>query len=202
MRAKSAASEAWFQSSPSLMVYKVIAPLREFTNALAAISSGQADLVSPTTVPSAQSAGSRAPQMQYVVLFDGVCNLCNWAVTWLLEHDKREVLHFGALQSTAAQQLLERHNAHRNLPDSIVFIDNDGVHTRSDAALRIASHLGMPWSLLTIGRLLPRFLRDAMYRWIARHRYRWFGRRDTCMLPSAGVAERFLSDSDVLGSRS
>ncbi len=126
------------------------------------------------------------------MLFDGVCNLCNGAVTWLLERDTREVLRFGALQSEQAHRLLEQHGARDNLPDSIVLVDRDGVHTRSDAALRIASLLGPPWSLLALGRVLPRALRDGMYNWIARNRYRWFGKRDACMLPSPGVADRFL----------
>ncbi len=129
-----------------------------------------------------------------MVLFDGVCNLCNGAVTWLLERDKRKALHFGALQSDAGRRLLKQRAANTNLPDSIVFIDAQGVHTRSDAALRIASHLGMPWSLLSVFRIVPRGLRDAIYSWIARNRYHWFGKRDTCMLPSPDVANRFLSE--------
>lgn len=161
-------------------------------------SSGQIDVVSPST---AQLSAVRAQQPQLVVLFDGVCNLCNGAVTWLLERDQRQLLHFGALQSDAARQLLEQHAANTTLPDSIVFIDADGVHTRSEAALRIASHLGLPWSLLPVFRIVPPVLRDAIYRWIARNRYRWFGKRDTCMLPSPGVADRFLSETDSNGER-
>lgn len=126
------------------------------------------------------------------MLFDGVCNLCNGAVTWLLERDKRQVLRFGALQSETAMRMLEASGANRDLPDSIVLIDANGVHTRSDAALRIASYLGLPWSLLSVGRVLPRAVRDAIYDWVARNRYRWFGKREACMLPSPGVATRFL----------
>ncbi len=152
-------------------------------------------MVSSPTVPSTQSSAVRAPQPQLVVLFDGVCNLCNGAVTWLLERDTRQVLHFGALQSDAAQRLLKQHRANTNLPDSIVFIDADGVHTRSDAALRIASHLGLPWSFISVFRVLPGALRDTVYNWIARNRYRWFGKRDSCMMPLPGVADRFLNDA-------
>ncbi len=114
-------------------------------------------------------------------------------MTWLLERDKRQMLRFGALQSEAVQQLLEECGARGDLPDSIVLIDAAGIHTRSDAALRIASYLGLPWSLLSVGRLLPRPVRDTIYDWVARNRYRWFGKRDACMLPSAGVADRFLN---------
>ena len=153
----------------------------------------------PRSAPPSHEARSAPPSP--VVLFDGVCNLCNGAVTWLLERDKRHVLRFGALQSEAAQRMLEAFGARDDLPDSIVLIDAAGVHTRSDAALRIASYLGLPWSLLSVGRVLPRALRNAIYDWIARHRYRWFGKRDSCMLPSPGVADRFLSQLPTIRPR-
>lgn len=127
-----------------------------------------------------------------VILFDGVCNLCNGAVTWIIERDPRAVFVFGALQSDGARALLARHEALHDLPDSIVLIDASGVHTRSDAALRIAAQLGAPWSWLNVGRILPRGLRDAIYNWVARNRYRWFGKRDSCMLPTPDLAHRFL----------
>ncbi len=127
-----------------------------------------------------------------MILFDGVCNLCNGVVTWILARDRRAVFRFASLQSDAARALLAEHGASSDLPDSIVLIDADGTHTRSEAALRIAAELGPPWSLLRAARVLPRSLRDAVYDWIARHRYRWFGRRDQCMLPSSDAADRFL----------
>ncbi len=127
-----------------------------------------------------------------IVLFDGVCNLCNGAVTWLLEHDARGVLRFGSLQSPAAVALLAVRGAPADLPDSIVLLDATGVYVRSEAALRIAAQLGAPWSWLTAARVLPRSLRDATYAVIARNRYRWFGKRDQCMLPDPAVAHRFL----------
>lgn len=130
--------------------------------------------------------------MAPVILFDGVCNLCNGAVTWVIERDKRAYFRFASLQSGAARSALSDAGAPAIMPDSIVLLDADGVHVRSDAALRIAARLGMPWSLLSLARIVPRVLRDAVYDFIARNRYRWFGRRDVCMLPTAGVADRFL----------
>jgi predicted DCC family thiol-disulfide oxidoreductase YuxK len=137
---------------------------------------------------SAAATDTAAP----IVLFDGVCNLCNGAVTWIIERDRAARFVFGALQSASARVLLDERGVLGDLPDSIVLLDADGVHTRSDAALRIAAGLGWPWSLLRVGRVLPRGLRDAIYDLIARNRYRWFGRREACMMPTAELANRFL----------
>lgn len=136
------------------------------------------------------------------VLFDGVCNLCNGAVQWLLERDTEGRLRYASLQSRAATSLLARSGVPdpSALPDSIVFIDEQGVHVRSTAALRIAAHLGFPYSLSKIAFLLPRFLRDGVYSFIARRRYRWFGRRDTCMIPAPEWADRFLDAGEDEGT--
>jgi predicted DCC family thiol-disulfide oxidoreductase YuxK len=141
--------------------------------------------------PAFRTTSTSAPTVP-VILFDGVCNLCNGAVTWVIERDKRAHFHFASLQSGAASSALAAVNAPAIMPDSIVLLDADGVHVRSEAALRIAAELGFPWSLLSIARIVPRVIRDAVYDYIARNRYRWFGRRDVCMLPAPGVADRFL----------
>lgn len=130
-----------------------------------------------------------------VILFDGVCNLCNSAVQWVIERDKEGRFDFAALQSDAARRRLEEIVGEGEidaLPDSIVLLDSEGAHVRSAAALRIARGLGSPYALLALGAILPRPLRDAIYDLIARNRYRWFGRRDTCMTPSPDLAFRFL----------
>ena len=127
-----------------------------------------------------------------VVLFDGVCNLCNGAVTWIIARDPAARFRFASLQSDAARTALHARGVNGPLPDSIILLDADGVHVRSDAALRIARGLGWPWSLLAVLRFVPRAVRDAAYRTIARHRYRWFGRRDACMMPTPDLAHRFL----------
>ena len=130
-----------------------------------------------------------------VVLFDGVCNLCNGTVRWILERDARERFVFASLQSDAAADVLERAGFRGERPDSLVLVDADGAHFHSDAALRIAAGLGLPWSVLGWARIVPRFVRDGIYRWVARNRYRWFGRSETCALPRPGQERRFL-DAD------
>ena len=128
-----------------------------------------------------------------LILFDGVCNLCNAAVQWVLERDRDGQFDFASLQSDAARHAVEAAGDDPDaLPDSIVLVDDDGTHVRSAAAIRIARRLGGVYSLLGVGLVSPRFVRDAIYAFIARNRYRWFGRRDTCMLPDPAVAARFL----------
>jgi predicted DCC family thiol-disulfide oxidoreductase YuxK len=132
-----------------------------------------------------------------VILFDGVCNLCNSAVQWVIERDEEGRFDFASLQSDVARRELGKVLGEKEidaLPDSIVLLDLDGVHVRSAAALRIARELGSRFVLLRLGILLPRPIRDAVYDLIARNRYRWLGRRDTCMTPTPEFAGRFLDD--------
>ncbi len=151
------------------------------------------------------------PVKQPLILFDGVCNLCNSTVQWVIEHDKEGRFHFATLQSAAARRQLEEVVGAEEidaLPDSIVLLDRDGLHTRSEAALRISRALGFPFTLLGLGVVVPRPIRDAVYDLIARNRYRWFGRRDTCMTPTPDLATRFLDagelrpPTDGMGSQS
>ena len=135
-----------------------------------------------------------------VILFDGVCNLCNSAVQWVIERDKEGRFDFASLQSDAARRELEMVIGAKEidaLPDSIVLLDAEGVHIRSAAALRILRELGSWFLLLRLGVVLPRPIRDAIYDLIARNRYRWFGRRDTCMTPTPDLAARFLDASET-----
>jgi predicted DCC family thiol-disulfide oxidoreductase YuxK len=129
------------------------------------------------------------------ILFDGVCNLCNGFVQFVIRHDSRGHFRFAALQSEAARALLgARGHALGPAtadPDSVVLIDHGRVYTHSDAVLRIAAQLD-GWRWLAAGRVLPRFLRDAAYRLVARHRYRWFGRQASCLLPTPELKARFL----------
>ena len=139
-----------------------------------------------------------------VILFDGVCNLCNAAVQWVLERDRAARFKFASLQSQAATDLLRKSGVAgvEALPDSIALVDRDGVHLRSDAALRIGRGLGFPYRLITLTRPVPRSIRDGIYDWVARNRYRWFGKRDTCMLPTPDRARRFLDGGALEGAAS
>lgn len=129
------------------------------------------------------------------LLFDGVCHLCHGAVQWVIRHDPRAVFRFAALQSAAGQALLAGHAlalSARPTIDSVVLVDGDRLWVRSDAALEVLRRLGGIWGVLRILRLVPRPIRDAIYDWVARHRYRWFGRRDECWLPTPELRRRFL----------
>lgn len=134
------------------------------------------------------------PEEFPIVLFDGVCNLCNAAVNFLIDHDPHGRLKFGALQSAAAAPLLVRHGIRPDDLESFIFIDNGRVLRRSDAALRVAWTLGGAWRLLYPFLLLPRPIRDALYDWIAANRYRWFGKRDTCRIPTPELKSRFIEE--------
>ncbi len=127
-----------------------------------------------------------------ILLFDGVCNLCNASVQWILKHDKDGLFRFTALQSDTGQALLARFDLNSEHFDTVVLVYGDRAFTRSDAALEILRRLGAPWSWLAVFGWVPRKLRDAVYNWIARNRYRWFGRQEQCWLPRKEWASRFL----------
>lgn len=127
-----------------------------------------------------------------VILFDGVCNLCNGFVQFVITHDSQALFRFASLQSEAGQALLARRGvAVAATPESVVLVDNSGVFTHSDAVLRILRRLA-GWRWLYALRIVPRGLRDAVYCWVARHRYRWFGRQGACWLPTPALQARFL----------
>jgi predicted DCC family thiol-disulfide oxidoreductase YuxK len=123
-----------------------------------------------------------------IILFDGVCNLCTGSVQFVIERDARKRFRFASLQSPTAERLLGR----RDDLESMVLVENGQVYRKSTAALRIARRLDGAWPLLAAFLVIPRFLRDAVYDWIGRRRYRLFGRRDTCWVPRPELTERFL----------
>ncbi len=138
-----------------------------------------------TEVPASPTA---APP---IIFFDGVCAMCNRFVDLVLRADRRRVFRFAPIQGETAKRLLPP------LPAdpaswSMVYLDEHGLHDQSEASLQVYRRLGGAFRLLSLARLVPRALRDPVYRWIARNRYRWFGRRDTCRVPSAAERERFL----------
>jgi predicted DCC family thiol-disulfide oxidoreductase YuxK len=127
-----------------------------------------------------------------IVIFDGVCNLCTWSVSFVIRHDKRARFRFASIQSEAGQQLCQRFGIKPGQFDTILLIQHDGVCSGSDAALAIATTFGGPWRLLVLVRLVPRQVRDWAYSVVARYRYRWFGRQTTCMVPSDEIRHRFI----------
>ena len=130
-----------------------------------------------------------------IVLFDGVCGLCNWSIDFLLRHDRHGALRFAPLQSQAGQALLREHGLNPAEFSSAVVIDGSQVYRRSDAALHALWRLGTFWrALAVLARVLPRSGRDAIYDWVANNRYRWFGQRSSCRIPAPDERQRFLPD--------
>ena len=129
-----------------------------------------------------------------ILLFDGHCNLCNASVQFIVKRDPAKTIRFASLQSRAGRALLDKHNIDQNYIDSLVFIEEERLSVSSTAALRTLSYLSSWESQLKLLLVLPRPLRDLVYRFVARFRYKWFGRREQCMLPTAELKERFLQD--------
>lgn len=136
-----------------------------------------------------------APDIDHpVVLFDGVCNLCSDYVQFLLERDDAGRLRFASLQSPPGERLLASCGYEADPLAGIVLVDQAGCHRKSDAVIRIAQHLGAPYSILRLGRVIPRRLRDWLYDVVANRRYQWFGTREECLRPTPERESRFLDD--------
>jgi predicted DCC family thiol-disulfide oxidoreductase YuxK len=127
-----------------------------------------------------------------VILFDGVCNLCNGFVTFVIARDPAGRFRFGPLQSAASRRLLGSIDSDAEWPDSLVLVENGRAWSRSTAALRVARRLKFPWPMAYVFILVPRPLRDWIYDRVARHRYQWFGRRAVCMVPTPDLRARFI----------
>ena len=128
----------------------------------------------------------------YIILFDGICNLCTGSVQFILKRDKKKKFFFGSLQGQAGQDYRRKFQLPANTLNSFMLIEGEKLYTRSTAALRMARHLGGGWSLLYAFIIVPRFIRDGVYDLIARNRYRWFGQKETCWLPTPELKSRFL----------
>ena len=127
-----------------------------------------------------------------IILFDGECNFCNHFVPFIIGRDPKSRFLLGSLQSPPGQRLLCDHGLDPANLSTMVLIEGSTVYTRSTAALRIARRLKFPWPVLSIFLLIPRLIRDRVYRFIARRRYRWFGRSDFCAIPTPQSAARFV----------
>ena len=132
------------------------------------------------------------PDEAPVLVFDGVCVLCSRWVRFVLRHDRGQRVRFAAMQSVSGRALLSAHGLDPDDPTSFLLLQGGRAYQQTDAILRLLAGFGGAWRATAALRLLPAALRDALYRTVARNRYRWFGRNDTCLVPSADVRERFL----------
>ena len=128
-----------------------------------------------------------------IVFYDGTCGFCQASIQLALKYNKRQNLHFAALQSGLVEQLVPQAQVPDPLPDSILFFENGQLYSESEAALRIARHLNFPWGVLYYFRFIPLSFRDFVYRFVAKHRYRIAGRNEACMLPSPEERARFVA---------
>ncbi|WP_174732792.1 thiol-disulfide oxidoreductase DCC family protein [Mesobacillus harenae] len=129
--------------------------------------------------------------MNPIILFDGECNFCDSSVQFIIKRDKKEVFHFASLQSEAGQELIKKFNVPPDV-DSMILIEDDKVYYKSAAALRISRHLEGAWKLLYGLTITPSPIRNAVYDIVAKNRMKWFGKKDSCMLPPPNVRKRFL----------
>ncbi|MBM3440008.1 MAG: thiol-disulfide oxidoreductase DCC family protein [Bacteroidetes bacterium] len=128
----------------------------------------------------------------YLILFDGVCNFCNYWVRFALKRDQKQKLSFGTLQGNTTQSVLPLHGINEKEIASVVFIENGKLWQNSSAVLRICRHLSGAWKLFYALMIIPAPIRDFIYKMIAKNRYRWFGKRESCMVPDASMKDRFV----------
>ena len=130
---------------------------------------------------------------EYIVFFDGVCTLCNSSVDFIVRNERANLLKIASLQSDYGQEVQKRYRRQgKDLPDSILFYAHGNVYERSEAIFRICSFLKWPYRMLGIGGIVPRQIADAIYAWVARNRYAWFGKKETCRIPSSEERAKFL----------
>lgn len=129
----------------------------------------------------------------HIILFDGVCNLCNNSINFIIRHDKKNIFYFSALQSEFSKSFFLQKKISLNQPESIIYIENGEYYTQSTAALRIARHLNGLYPLLYVLILIPRVIRNGIYKYIAKNRYKWFGKTESCMVPVKSLEKRFLN---------
>jgi len=126
-----------------------------------------------------------------IILFDGECNFCNSSVNFIIQRDRKDYFKFSPLQSEFAKEFFSKNNIENNF-DSIVLIENEKLYKKSTAALKIAKHLNGLWKLAYVFIIIPPFVRNFLYDIIAKYRYKWFGRKDTCMIPDEKIKRKFI----------
>jgi predicted DCC family thiol-disulfide oxidoreductase YuxK len=126
------------------------------------------------------------------ILFDGVCNFCNAGINFIIKQDRKKVFRFATLQSEAGQKLSEQYRLPTKNFQSFVLIDKGKAYTKSTAGFKVYGQLPWYWKWTQLFWIVPRFITDAVYDFIARNRYKWFGKKESCIIPTADVRERFL----------
>lgn len=135
----------------------------------------------------------KLPKHKQLILFDGVCNLCNASVLYVIKRDKANIFMFAPLQSNIAKQIIGTYNIHSNQIDSILLYEpKKGVSYKSTAALKIASKLTFPTNLISVFIIIPSFIRNWVYNFIAKNRYKWYGKKEYCMIPTRELKTKFL----------
>lgn len=132
------------------------------------------------------------PKDKKIILFDGVCNLCNSSITFVIKHDPNDLFRYAPLQSNIGKSLLEKHQIDPEKVDSIILVDQEKAYIKSSAALHIARSLSGAYPLLAIFLIIPAFLRNLVYDYIARNRYKWYGKKESCMIPTPALKAKFL----------
>ncbi len=138
---------------------------------------------------------SELPDTSSIVLFDGICNFCNSSVNKIIAQDKKNRFKFATLQSEIGKKLLEKHGINPAKTDSIVLVENGAAFIKSTAILQISKHLGGLYPIAYVFLIIPVFLRDVVYDFIAKNRYRWWGKKESCMIPTAEVRSKFIEFS-------
>lgn len=128
-----------------------------------------------------------------IILFDGICNFCNGTVNFIIKQDKKKIFRFAALQSESGEKLLKQYQLDQPGIDSFVLIDNGKAYTMTAAVLRLYNKLPWYWKWTQLFWIFPRLIRNFFYRLVAKNRYKWFGKREECIIPSPEIKERFLS---------
>jgi predicted DCC family thiol-disulfide oxidoreductase YuxK len=128
-----------------------------------------------------------------IILFDGVCNFCNAGINFIIGQDKKAVFRFAPLQSVAGQELLKQHQLSTEKFESFILVEDGNVYQKSAAGLKVYSKLPWYWKWTQVFWIVPAFIRNAVYDFIARNRYRWFGKKEVCMIPTPDVRTRFLA---------
>ncbi|OEK08664.1 thiol-disulfide oxidoreductase [Flavivirga aquatica] len=134
------------------------------------------------------------PKHKKLILFDGVCNLCNSSINYVIKHDKKNIFMFAPLQSKAGKEIIDTYHIDTQKTDSILlYTPEKGIAYKSTAALKVANHLGFPLNLMGIFFIVPAFIRNWVYDFIAKNRYKWYGKKETCMIPTPELKSKFLN---------